>query len=226
MIGIIGALQVEVDAIRHYMKNEQQKTLHTIQVYEGIIHDQQVVLCLSKVGKVNAAMAATILLSNYPITELINIGTAGGLRSTQKTLDVVISNEVIQHDFDTSLVDGKEGIGLTFKSEHQKCEKIKNIFEKINHAYRYEIGVIASGDQFIADEKQLEKIMQQFPNAIACEMEAGAIGQVASQFNVDFIIIRALSDIVYQDNSHIDFIKNVEITSARSAKAVAEYLHG
>lgn len=225
IIGIIGAMPQEVNAIRAYLENETEIEIKGIRFYQGKIHSKQVVVCLSGVGKVSAAISTTVLCMAFEVTQIINIGTAGGLRQQQNTLDVVISTKVTQHDFDTSFIDGESGKGKSFDADQALAKKIQLIFQKKSKQYAYDLGEIVSGDQFIAETEKIEKIMKQFPNAIACEMEAAAIGQVCQQFNVPFIVIRSLSDIVYHDNSHIDFMKNVLITSERSASVVAEFLN-
>lgn len=226
MIGIIGAMSVEVEALKVYLKNviEKKKFNHTF--YEGTINNQEVVICLSGVGKVAASMATTILLTNYPIEYVINIGTAGGMNEAQNTLDIVISNHIIQHDFDTSAIDGPSGLGLVFQSNQDLALKVKKAFEKSNLSSKLYIGDIVSGDSFISEEKEIERINKLFPTAIACEMEAGAIAQVCSKLEVDFVVIRSLSDIVYHDNSEIEFSENVKKTSKRSAEMVVELLNG
>lgn len=226
MIGIIGAMPQEVDAILTYVTNPIKKTLYHHTVYEGMIHDQHVVICLSGVGKVAASMTTTLLLTNYNIQYVINIGTAGGLNVIQNTMDIVLATKVTQHDFDTTSIDGKEGLGLTYFANNQLVFKVREAFNKIALDCEIYEGEIVSGDIFVSETAQIEKILKNFPEAIACEMEAGAIGQVCAKFNVPFIVVRSLSDIVYHDNSGIDFIKNVAKTSARSAKMVEVLLNG
>ena len=226
MVGIIGALQIEVDAIKAYMKNIKKTEKHGHIFYEGTLNNHQVVLLLSGVGKVAASMATTILLAHYKIDYVINIGTAGGMEKQQNTLDVVISKRVIQYDFDTSSADGEDGKGLKFNSCENLAKKVQNAFKKGNIQAKMYIGDIASGDRFISETSDIEYIKKSFPTVIACEMEAGAIAQVCSKFNVEFIVVRSLSDIVYHDNSAIDFKTNVEKTSKRSAEMVVELLNG
>lgn len=226
MIGIIGAMPIEVEALKLHVTQLFEKQILNHTFYEGKISDKEVVICLSGVGKVAASMATTILLSNYPIEYVINIGTAGGMDENQNTLDIVISNHVIQHDFDTFSIDGPSGVGLVFQSNSELALKVKAAFEKSNINSKLYIGDIVSGDRFISEEKEILRINKLFPTAIACEMEAGAIGQVCSKFGVDFVVIRSLSDIVHHDNSEINFVANVQSTSKRSAEMVVELLNG
>lgn len=224
MIGIIGALQKEIDAIKKYMHMIEETTIYGIKFYQGTINNKKVVACLSGVGKVEASMATTVLISNFDIDMIINIGTAGGLVETQNTLDIVVSQKVIQHDFDTSYVDGEEGKGLVFESDQSLVEKVKKAFMQNELASNIYIGDIISGDQFIGEEQKLLQLLNDFPTAIACEMEAGAIAQVCTKAQIPFVVIRSLSDIVKHDNSHIEFMENVAITSARSAQMLVKFM--
>ncbi|MDO4778728.1 MAG: 5'-methylthioadenosine/adenosylhomocysteine nucleosidase [Tissierellia bacterium] len=224
MIGIIGAMKVEVDAIKKHVKNLETKFISEHIFYTGKILDKEVVICLSGVGKVAASMATTILLSNFDVEEVINIGTAGGLLERQNTMDVVLSQNVIQHDFDTSYIDGIEGKGKLFESSNDLTERVKEAFSSIDMKFSLYIGDIVSGDIFVGEEEKFEKILEDFPTAIACDMESGAIGQVCSRLKTPFVIVRSLSDIVYHDNSNIDFMSNLQKTSERSAEMVVKYL--
>lgn len=226
MIGIIGALQKEVDALKAHMQEVKEVSLFEHTFYEGKINNHEVVLALSGVGKVAASMTTTLLLTNYEIEYVLNIGTAGGMDKNQNTLDIVISNHVIQHDFDTSPVDGISGIGLVFQSSNQLAEAVRNAFNATHIDAKMYIGDIVSGDRFVSEEKEILRINKLFPTAIACEMEAGAIAQVCTKLNVPFIVVRSLSDIVHHDNSAIDFMENLEKTSKRSAEMVAVLLNG
>lgn len=100
MIGIIGAMEEEVAAIKEYMEITETRSILDCTFYQGTIKERQVVLLQGGVGKVNAAICTTLLLTNYKIDYVINIGSAGGLCLTQEVGDIVISNEVCQHDFD------------------------------------------------------------------------------------------------------------------------------
>ena len=100
MIGIIGAMEEEVAAIKEYMHITDTKNILDCIFYQGMIENKEVVLLQGGVGKVNAAICTTLLLTNYQIDMVINIGSAGGLCLKQEVGDIVISNEVCQYDFD------------------------------------------------------------------------------------------------------------------------------
>lgn len=224
MIGIIGAMDVEVQGIKNKMYDIEEINYLDSIFYKGKIRDKEVVLCKSGVGKVNAAITTSILLYHFDIDFVINIGTAGGMRSDQETLDIVISDRVIQYDFDTSYLDGPEGLGIYCQSDKNLRDKIKEAFDKNHIKANIYFGDIISGDKFVGDNNLIKDLRQKFPQAIACEMEAGAVGQACEKFSIPFVVIRSLSDIVDKDNSENDFLKNVEITSNRSAEMVESFI--
>lgn len=224
MIGIIGAMDVEVNEILKKMTDVEKRELFGHIFYIGKISNNNVVLCKSGVGKVNATITTTIMNVEFYPDGIINIGTAGGMLEEQDTLDVVISEKIIQHDFDTSAFDGPEGIGIVSQSNIELREKIKNAFDKLKKDFKIYYGDIISGDLFVADDLKIEELKRKFPTAIACEMEAGAIAQTCEKFDTPFIVIRSLSDIVHHDNSQIDYGKNVQKTSKRSADMLEIFL--
>ena len=215
MIGIIAAMQSEVDALLTYMQSTEELKKDGITFWQGTLQTKDVIVMLSGVGKGNAAMATTILLKNFPITHVLNIGTAGGLCKDENVLDLVISEQVVQHDYDTSVLDGKEGIGLYYDSDPCLVDICKNVFTKAQEVIH--CGLVASGDQFISEDEQLQHLLAKFPHALCAEMEAGAIAQVCSHFHIPFVVIRSLSDIAYKEKSHLDFCEYVHMASKRSA---------
>lgn len=220
MIGIIGAMAKEVEAIKEKMNNISAKILFNHEFIFGEIKNKKVVVCTSGVGKVNASVTATIMILTFEPECIINIGTAGGLIEKQNTLDIVISKDIIQHDYDTSYIDGESGIGIRTSSNDRLRKSVEIAFKESDLSVDIHIGDIISGDLFVGETEKIIELKEKFPTAIACEMEAGAISQTCKKLNIPFIVVRSLSDIVFHDNSGIDFMKNVEITSKRSAEMV------
>lgn len=203
MIGIIGAMAEEVAALKQEMLIEKEAQIHAIRFYIGEIAGQPCVLMQGGIGKVNAAYATTLLMENYHPDYLINIGSAGGLKSTQRVGDVVIGQSVAHHDFDCTAF-GRSygqvpGLPVTFDSEEKLLKATSKALCEMNQ--RYHTGLVVSGDQFIHTEEQIQTILQHFPNAVAAEMEAASVAQIAYLYQVPFVIIRSLSD-VYQNGDH------------------------
>ncbi|MDE6476070.1 MAG: 5'-methylthioadenosine/adenosylhomocysteine nucleosidase [Erysipelotrichaceae bacterium] len=223
MIGIIAAMEIERDAILAKMENAEQKDISGISMFTGELGKKPIVLMLSGVGKGNAAMSTTILLENFQLEAVINIGTAGGLLREQNVLDIVISNQVVQHDFDTSGLDQEEGIGLYYQADEQLISECKKAFS--SDCYQVFTGLIASGDQFICENEKIETLLATFPKAMCVEMEAGAIAQVCSHYEIPFVVLRSLSDIVYKENSEMDFKEYAKRASERSASCCEQFLY-
>ncbi len=216
MIGIIAAMQAEVDALREEMTEVREQKRDNICFWEGIIAQTPCVLMLSGVGKGHAALATTLLLKNYDVDAVWNIGTAGGLQESQQVLDLVISEQIIQHDYDTSAIDGEEGIGLRFQADQHFIALCKSVCIEANE--RFHCGLMLSGDQFISEPKQIMELKQRYPSAQCAEMEAGAVAQVCTHFHIPFVILRSLSDIALQDGNQLDFNEYVHRASKRSAR--------
>ena len=220
MIAVIAAMDSEVSAIVSKMHAET-KIIHGIEFYEGKLENKDVVVMKSGVGKGNAAMSTTILLEHYQIDQVVNIGTAGGLKENENILDAVLSERVVQHDFDTSPVDGKAGIGLYYDADQELLKACEEALKKLNVTVHK--GLVASGDQFIAGDAT-NMLCEKFPEAMCAEMEAGAIAQVCTHYQVPFVILRSLSDVACKPNSHMDFQEYVKHASERSAMFTQELM--
>lgn len=222
MIGIIVAIQEELAAIEAHVEDKQKLDIAGITFVKGTISAQPVVIIQSGVGKGFAAMATTILLEHYEIDGIVNIGTAGGLRQEQQILDAVVSKQVVQHDFDTSAVDGDDGVGVFFDADPHYVELCVRVLADM-HVRTY-TGLIASGDEFVAHEEAVTRITTTFPEAICAEMEAGAIAQVCSHYQKPFVVLRSLSDVAYHNDSQMDFLEYVTHASKRSASFVKSFI--
>lgn len=222
MIAVIAAMDKEVEAIVSILDDHEHFEKSGIEFDKGNLEGKSVIVMKSGVGKGNASMATTILLENFNVEAVVNIGTAGGLDPCQQVLDAVISTRVVQHDMDTSAVDGDEGIGLYFDADKDLADICVDALSALDiHVYQ---GLVASGDQFIAREDQLERLHTYFPKAICAEMEAGAIAQVCTHYHVPFVVLRSLSDVAHNKDSHMDFLTYVGHASKRSAAFCKELM--
>ena len=222
MIAIIAAMDLERDALKQHLEDSKHLTISGIEFDQGHIGNQEVVLMLSGVGKGYAALSTTILLEHFPISQIINIGTAGGIRPEEQILDIVVSTKVVQHDFDTSAIDGTAGIGLHFEADQTLIDSFEKAMSTLDcHVFT---GQIASGDRFVVSGPKMDEITTTFPEALCCEMEAGAIAQVAAHYQKPFVIIRSLSDVACYPDSHMDFPVYAKKASERSALFVSEVI--
>ena len=167
MIGIIGAMEEEVAEILKLVEIYEKKDYQGYTFYEGVMNYHQVVVLQGGIGKVNAAISTTLLLTHYDIDVVINIGSAGGLHKYQNVGDVVISSGVIHHDVDVTAF-GRSlgevpGMPCIFLPDEKLLTYVQGILQEQNISSH--VGLIASGDQFIARKEQVAAIQKAFPEA-------------------------------------------------------------
>ena len=226
VIGIIGAMDSEIDALKENIADIKSEKISGVEFFSGKIGDKEVVVAKSGVGKVFAAICAEAMTLKYHPDKIFHIGIAGALSSDLGVKDVVIASSVAQHDIDQTAFDMPRGFiqGLelieipctkSLVSELERCAKKL----KVN----YKTGLIVSGDQFINDEKIKSSITKNF-GAIAVEMEGAATGQVCYVNGVDFCVIRAMSDAANDSSSETYKISKF-CSSDVATKIILEYLY-
>ncbi|WP_066311856.1 5'-methylthioadenosine/S-adenosylhomocysteine nucleosidase [Bacillus sp. FJAT-29814] len=221
-IAIIGAMEEEVTLLRENIQAQTQEEVAGCEFTFGKMHDMDVILLRSGIGKVNAAMSTTILLEKYKPDCIINTGSAGGLNPDLNVGDAVISTEVRHHDVDVTAFDYEYGQVPQLPAAFLADEKLMAIAESAaNEIENFQIvrGLIATGDSFMEDAERVEFIRRKFNNLQAVEMEAAAIAQVAFRFGVPFVIIRSLSDIAGKE-SEISFDQYIDKAATNSATLV------
>ena len=201
--GIIGAMDTEIQIIRDSMDYCRTNSLYGLTFYQGRIAGMDVVVAKCGIGKVNAARCAQILIDRSQPDYLINTGVAGGVGPDLKVGDMVLSTDLVQHDFRMDALGCVDGC-LTLEGPKDKPtwfhadETLLSRFEKVARETAGEsaihLGRIASGDTFVADRVAQKRIYDTF-GALACEMEGAAIAQVAQAASVPFLVIRAISDL-------------------------------
>lgn len=229
VIAIIAAMQEEMQEIQKIMDNIQEKTIHGLIIYEGEINGLKSILVESGVGKVNAARTTQILIDHYSLKSIINIGSAGGLQENLQIGDIVIGDNLVQHDFDITAFGHPKGyisnLGVNFKSDEKLIHRAQKAIEKINQEKeKINIirGTIASGDIFCTKVEMKNKIKSKF-NAICVEMEGAAIAQVCTLNKLPFIIIRSISDVPNESN-HIEFDEFLKQASKRCAQFMKQMI--
>lgn len=223
--GIIGAMDEEVAYLRAEMSQVKEYSIANSLFIEGKIEDKEVILLKSGIGKVNAAMSTTILMEQFQPTVVINTGSAGGFSEKLSVGDLVISDEVVHHDVDATAFDYVYGqvpqMPARFKSDQSLIDQIKAILSNLD--VRYEIGLVATGDSFMNDEERVNEVRRLFPKMLAAEMEGAAIAQVCYQYDVPFIIIRALSDIAGKE-SPVTFDQFLKVAAKNSSNIILSYI--
>lgn len=225
-IGIIVAMQEELDEILNIMNNVTKEETNNIILYKGVIENKNIILVKSGVGKVNAARVTQILIDKLEVDVMINIGAAGALNPNLNIGDIVIANKLIQHDFDITAFGHNKGyitgVGEYISCDEELVNKLENVVNKEkSKEYKAIIGIIASGDIFCTEVKMKEKIYSKF-NADCVEMEGAAIAQICYLANIPFIVIRSISDSPNGNNA-IVFDEFVKLASKRCAQILKEF---
>ena len=222
MLGIITALDTERDAVLSQMEAVKESQTAGMRFFEGTLYGRKAVVAESGVGKVMAAAGTAIMLTRWPVRELLNIGIAGGLVEGMQPLDLVLSQSLVQADFDSSAVDGPEGLGIAAPADPQMVERARKAAERL-HIPTY-TGLIASQDLFLARPDDIKRLLERFPETRAAEMEGAAVASVAQAFGVPCLVVRAISDVVQHPQSHLDFWKFRELAAAQAGRFLQAYL--
>ena len=207
-LGIIGAMQVEVETLLSCMSEKEAREIAGSVFYEGILEGLPVVVVQCGVGKVNAAICAQILCSCYGVTHLVNTGIAGSLCPELDIGDLVVSRDAMYHDFDCGgfgypigKVPGMDTVA--FPGNETMITLAYAAAEAVNPGHT-RIGRVASGDQFICDKQVKDRIIAN-TQALCTEMEGAAIAQAAVANGVPFVILRTISDLAeHQANVSFD----------------------
>jgi len=221
-IGIIGAMDEEVELLKQTLDGCQEHLVAGYSLFTGKMHGVDVVLLKSGIGKVNAAIGTTLLLQEFQPTCIINTGSAGGFAEDLNVGDVVISSEVRHHDVDVTIF-GYEpgqvpGLPAGFTPDGYLAQIAEKCIARMEGMKTVQ-GLIATGDSFMNCPERVAKTRENFPTMKAVEMEAAAIAQTCYQFDIPFIVIRALSDIAGKE-SNLSFEQFLVVAAKHSAEMV------
>lgn len=220
-------MQEEFEEIQNIMKNCDEKRIKEISFITGKIEGQNCVIVQSGIGKVNSSRITQMMIDNFDIEYIMNLGSAGALNPMLKIGDIVIGDELVQHDFDITAFGHAKGyitgVGDRVYSDKYLIEKFENAIENLeDRNYEIKTGTIASGDIFCTEIEMKNQIYANF-KADCVEMEGAAIAQVSYLNNVPFIVIRSISD-TPNGNNAITFDQFVELASKRCARILKEVL--
>ena len=197
-IGIIGAMEIEVETLKSQMEITNKKTIANMEFNEGKISGVDVVIVRSGIGKVNAGICAQILISVFGVTHVINTGAAGSLDAKIDIGDFVVSTDAVYHDMDATIFGYKKGevpqTGLReFPADKWMIDNIKKAAVSAGITSKLWDGRICSGDQFISDGSVKDSIKSEF-DGLCTEMEGASIAHTCFLNKVPFVVLRAISD--------------------------------
>ena len=229
--GIIGAMEVEVKALRSLLADAKETEAGGLSFTEGTLDGKAVVIVRSGVGKVNAALCAQRLALQFGVTRVINTGIAGALAHGLKVLDFVVSTDALYHDMDATGFGYKVTVVpqmdcSDFPADTGMIAKAKEAFASLPEAAGHKLieGRIATGDQFISDKGIKERIKTDCSPACV-EMEGAAIAHACYLNKIPFVIIRCMSDMA-DDAGENTYSFNEETAANLSAALVRKMLAG
>ncbi len=227
MIGIIGAMEEEVAALKEAMEVQETVEKASMVFCKGMLCGKEAVIVRSGIGKVNAGICAQILVDRFGADMLINTGIAGSLDAKIDIGDMVISTDALHHDMDATEFGYPVGQVprmevMSFPADEELVKKAVWASEKANPDIHTFTGRVASGDQFIASREVKDKIVKNF-HPLCVEMEGAGIAHAAYLNQVSYVIIRAISD--KADNSaSVDYPTFERQAIAHSVRLVKELL--
>ncbi|QWQ38978.1 5'-methylthioadenosine/adenosylhomocysteine nucleosidase [Gemella sp. zg-570] len=224
MIALIGAMPEEVAIIKSEIKDLSIEKKAHVEFYLGKYLEKEIILMLSKPGKVNAAIATSLLLDNYNIDYVINIGSCGSLDNKLEIGDMIVGTEISYFDVDARHFGYRFGqvpqMPASYKSATDLVKKAENISLSNNNIH---FGLVGTSDSFISDENRKKEILKYFPKMLVVDMEAAAIAQTCYNFGVKFIICRSVSDKA-EEGSRITFDEFLQIAAENSSKLTTELI--
>lgn len=198
------AMEKELNLLLHQLTGHKTSKIDNYTIHSGTLYGVQVTALKCGIGKVNATIATMSLLQNFPDVELVvNTGVAGAADSRLGAMDVVFGEMIAYHDVwcGPGTVYGKaDGYPLYFSSSLTVLEGIDWVANP-----NYHKGLICTGEQFIADAKQITEIKRHFPEVMAVDMESAAIAHVCYLRKKPFVSVRVISDSPWAGKSNIEY---------------------
>lgn len=225
-IAIIGAMPQEVAILTDKLTDANTIEIAEVKIHSGEINDTPVVVLQSGIGKVNASIAATLVIELFNPRAVINTGSAGGIGEGLAVGDIVVGTSVAHHDVDVTAFGYQMGQMAGMPASYECDASLVKVLEQASGAFpqaSVHHGQIVSGDQFIASGERFASIKQHFPQAYAVEMEAAAIAQTCYRFAVPFVVVRAISDLANEEAS-VSFDEFIEQAGKHSADMVVSAL--
>lgn len=224
-IGIIGAMDQEVKILKEQLTDTRSWERADALFISGSLGRHEVIVVRSGIGKVLSAVTTTLLIHQYGVNMVINTGSAGGIGQGLSVGDVVIADKLAYFDVDVTnfgYAPGQlPGMPLFYECSDYLKSEMRKAAEETGLSARY--GLIVTGDSFVNDTGRVKEILNDFPEALACEMEGAAIAQAATQFNTPFLVVRAISDTADQEATQT-FDEFIETAGERSAQMVIEFV--
>lgn len=221
--GVICAMAEELAILKQALSDETTRVFGQMTFFSGQIHGQSVVLVQSGIGKVQAGITTATLINEFHVDAVINSGSAGGIGEGLAVGDLVISTETAYHDVDVTASNYQIGQLPGFPARFPAATELEDAIATAakDSGVPVHFGLIVSGDQFIADSANIAEIKQHFPDALCSEMEGAAVGQVAYQNHIPYVVIRAMSD-VGDENAEVSFDQFIITAGKKSGQMLID----
>ncbi|WP_165736652.1 5'-methylthioadenosine/adenosylhomocysteine nucleosidase [Streptococcus agalactiae] len=224
-IGIIAAMEEELKLLVENLEDKSQETVLSNVYYSGRYGEHELVLVQSGVGKVMSAISVAILVESFKVDAIINTGSAGAVATGLNVGDVVVADTLVYHDVDLTAFGYDYGQmsmqPLYFHSDKTFVSTFEAVLSKEEMISK--VGLIATGDSFIAGQEKIDVIKGHFPQVLAVEMEGAAIAQAAQATGKPFVVVRAMSDTAAHD-ANITFDEFIIEAGKRSAQVLMAFL--
>ncbi|MCC9734168.1 5'-methylthioadenosine/adenosylhomocysteine nucleosidase, partial [Streptococcus agalactiae] len=222
---IIAAMEEELKLLVENLEDKSQETVLSNVYYSGRYGEHELVLVQSGVGKVMSAMSVAILVESFKVDAIINTGSAGAVATGLNVGDVVVADTLVYHDVDLTAFGYDHGQmsmqPLYFHSDKTFVSTFEAVLSKEEMTSK--VGLIATGDSFIAGQEKIDVIKGHFPQVLAVEMEGAAIAQAAQATGKPFVVVRAMSDTAAHD-ANITFDEFIIEAGKRSAQVLMAFL--
>lgn len=225
MLGIIGAMDIEINEIKNRIENPVTTEYAGCSFVCGYIGSVMVCAAMCNPGKINAAVCAQAMIDKFGADKIINTGVGCSLSENVAIKNIVIASDVCQHDINMTALGDPRGFinGLNkikIETDASISDKLARI--AINSGERIHRGTVASGDTFIAGTELKRFLAEEF-GAVCGEMEGGAIGQVCASNNIPFAVLRSISD-GGDDSAAIDYPTFKKIAAEKSTAIILKYI--
>jgi len=232
----------ELGALLALMPDEQRVRVAGRDFWVGHLHGRPVVAVLSRIGKVAAAITATVLLERFGVRAIVFTGVAGGLAPGVNVGDVVVATQMLQHDLDASPIFPKYEVPLMGLSRFAADAAIGDALAAVARetlrdpvalvgqeavdefglrSPKVHRGLLVSGDRFVSTTAESEALQRALPDALAVEMEGAPVAQVCHDYGVPFAAMRTISDRA-DDTAHGDFSRFVAAVASRYSLALVD----
>ncbi len=228
MIGLIGAMAVEVEALMAQLEGREEKRIGMDVFVSGKLFGQEAVLAVCGPGKINAALCTQSMILYYHPEWVLNLGVAGAGDTDVSIGDMVIATAAVQHDCDTSPIGDPVGLVSKINLIELPCDaalraRLVKAAGAVEGVTVHE-GIIATGDQFIHSGDVRSRINSLF-RAKAVEMEGGAVAHACYMHGVPCGVLRSISDQA-DGHSDMDYPTFTRLAAAHSQQVVENLLRG